>query len=81
MSFDVCESFGGAFSMYFVKSGSDVCHILADTRAGVAPCGQTADKYDMWKYQQGELTVHLTEEKPADKPLCKHCEKSWTNNP
>jgi len=61
--------------MYFVKQGSDIYHILTDTNMGSAPCGQVMSNLDLWKLKQGELTNSITEEKPADKSLCKHCEK------
>lgn len=60
--------------MYFVKPGSEIYHILADERTGASLCGQTASRYDLWKYQQGEPTENFKEELPPDKPLCKHCE-------
>ena len=59
--------------MYFVKRGSDIYHIIEDASAGRSPCGQEADKLDLWRYQQGEPTENITEEKPGDKHPCKHC--------
>jgi hypothetical protein len=63
--------------MYFIKSGGQVCHILEDEFDGSAPepCGSKADRYDLFKYKAGKPTAKIVAEKPADIPLCKHCEK------
>ena len=62
--------------MYFIKRGKLICHILEDRNDGKAPCGQQADKLDLIKLWAGRPTPQITAEKPADVPLCKHCEKS-----
>jgi hypothetical protein len=64
--------------MYFIKQGSMVCHILNDEKTGraPAPCGTTADPQTMVMYRFGKPAPGLTEEKPADIPLCKHCQKA-----
>jgi hypothetical protein len=64
--------------MYFIKSGSHVCHILEDEFDGRAPspCGAKADKLDLLKYNDGKTTANIVAAKPADVPLCKHCQKA-----
>jgi hypothetical protein len=64
--------------MYFIKSGRQVCHILEDEFDGSAPapCGSKAEKYDLYKYNEGKPTANIVAVKPPDLPLCKHCEKA-----
>lgn len=64
--------------MYFIKRGSQVCHILEDEFEGSAPapCGTKADKIDLIKYSDGKRTDNIVAAKPANIPLCKHCEKA-----
>ena len=63
--------------MYFIKTGGKVCHILEDEFDGSAPapCGSKAAQHDLIKYNAGEPTARIFADKPADVPLCKHCEK------
>jgi len=61
--------------MYFVKRGCDIYHILSDAGTGSALCGVAMSNLEVWEYQRREAAEHVREEKPADKPLCKHCEK------
>jgi hypothetical protein len=63
--------------MYFIKSGCQVCHILEDEFDGSAPapCGVKAEKYDLHQFNEGKPTANIMAVKPADVPLCKHCEK------
>jgi hypothetical protein len=63
--------------MYFLNSQRTLCHILEDIRTGEAPdpCGSKAYKVDILRYQEGKPNGLLIE-KPADIPLCKHCEKA-----
>lgn len=61
--------------MYFVKRGCDIYHILSDSMTGSALCGVMMSKLEKWEYQQQKTLARVSEEKPADKPLCKHCER------
>jgi hypothetical protein len=62
--------------MYFLNSQRTLCHIIEDEEEGKAPapCGSKAQKLDMMHYREGKPNG-LLPEKPADIPLCKHCEK------
>jgi len=60
--------------MYFFKQGEHMCHILADEQAGTARCGAEMDGLDRWRLQAGRPAKRLTQEKPADTPLCPRCE-------
>lgn len=64
--------------MYFIKRSSMICHILDDEETGraPAPCGITADRLTLVNYQSGKPTPEMMEEKPANIPLCKHCQKA-----
>ena len=62
--------------MYFIKRGKLVCHILEDESDGKAPCGVCADKLDLISLWAGRPTPQIMPSKPADVPLCKHCERS-----
>jgi hypothetical protein len=64
--------------MYFIKQGSMVCHILEDVETGSAPapCGTTADPQTIVMYRLGRPAPGLQQKKPADVPLCKHCQKA-----
>jgi len=68
--------------MYFLNSHRTLCHILEDIRTGEAPapCGSKANKSDILRYHEGKPN-NLLPERPADIPLCKHCEKgmAWMN--
>jgi len=61
--------------MYFVKRGCDIYHILSDALTGSALCGVMMSNLEVWKYQGGQSAEHVKKENPADKPLCKHCER------
>jgi hypothetical protein len=65
--------------MYFINSQRTLCHIIEDMRTGEAPdpCGSKAQKIDMMRYREGK-PHGLLPDKPADIPLCKHCEKAMT---
>jgi hypothetical protein len=62
--------------MYFLNSQRTLCHIIDDLRTGEAPdpCGQKAGKLDILFYHKGKPN-NLLPEKPAEIPLCKHCQK------
>jgi hypothetical protein len=60
--------------MYFVKRGCDIYHILSNIGTGSALCGVTMSNLEVWEYQN-KTAEHVRNEKPDDKPLCKHCEK------
>ena len=62
--------------MYFLNSERTLCHIIEDIRTGEAPdpCGSKANKVDILRYREGKQH-NLLPQKPADIPLCKHCEK------
>jgi hypothetical protein len=64
--------------MYFYTKDRAVCHILEDTESGKAPapCGSKVDKLALISFRAGKLNGTITAEKPADIPLCKHCQKS-----
>jgi hypothetical protein len=64
--------------MYFFTNDQSVCHILEDEVSGKAPapCGSRAGKLELMRFQTGKLTSRIVMEKPADVPLCKHCQKS-----
>lgn len=64
--------------MYFVKRGCDIYHVLSDTSTGSALCGVTMSNLEIWEYRQQKTVENVTQEKPADKPLCKHCERIIT---
>ena len=63
--------------MYFLNSQRTLCHMIEDMKTGEAPdpCVKKAYKLDILRYQRGEPN-NLLPEKPADIPLCKHCQKS-----
>jgi hypothetical protein len=63
--------------MYFLNSHGTLCHILEDMITGEAPdpCGSKAKKFDLFCYHEGKPNS-LLPQKPADIPLCKHCEKA-----
>ena len=61
--------------MYFIKRGCDIYHILSDAITGSALCGVAMSKLEVWEYQKRKMAERVREEKPDDKPLCKHCEK------
>jgi hypothetical protein len=63
--------------MYFFNSQSSVCHILEDEETGKAPapCGAQASKIGLIHLRAGKPTRQIVAAKPADMPLCKHCEK------
>jgi hypothetical protein len=62
--------------MYFLNAQRTLCHIIEDKEDGKAPapCGSKAQKIDMMRYREGK-PHGLLPEKPANIPLCKHCEK------
>jgi hypothetical protein len=64
--------------MYFFNKGNTLCHILEDEETGKAPapCGAQAGKIGLISLRNGRSTSQIVEEKPADIPLCKHCQKS-----
>ena len=64
--------------MFFTGPKSSVYHILADPREGTAPapCGKRLARYHLVMLAQGKLTPNVFKEKPAEAPLCKHCEKA-----
>jgi hypothetical protein len=64
--------------MYFFTSLGTVCHILEDKETGKspAPCGAQAHKYELIKLREGKPTRQIVAEKPANTPLCKHCQKA-----
>jgi hypothetical protein len=64
--------------MYFIKHNRQVCHILEDEIDGSAPdpCGVRAERYDLYRHKEGKPTANIVAVKPADVPLCKHCEKA-----
>ena len=64
--------------MYFTRGMGGVYHILAHPNSGSAPapCGVKANKYELVLYHAGRPTSHIVAEKPANSPLCKHCEAS-----
>jgi hypothetical protein len=64
--------------MYFVSSAGKVCHILRDGRAENAMCGLAIPKLDLFLRAQNRATLRITAERPAELPLCKHCEKQMT---
>jgi len=61
--------------MYFMTRGGSVCHVLHDERTGAAPCGAKPEKWGLICYRAGKPTPLIVTEKPANVPLCKHCEK------
>jgi hypothetical protein len=61
--------------MYFVKRGCEIYHILSDASTGSALCGVAMSNLEMWEYRERKAVGNVTEEKPTDKPLCKHCER------
>ena len=61
--------------MYFMTRGGSVCHVLHDERTGAAPCGAKPEKLELISYRDGRPSPLIVAEKPADVPLCKHCEK------
>ena len=63
--------------MYFLNETRTLCHILEDKETGEAPdpCGAKARKSDLIQFRDGRPNAILTA-KPADIPLCKHCEKA-----
>jgi hypothetical protein len=65
------------WSMYFLNSQRTLCHIIEDMRTGEAPdpCGSKAQKSDLMRFQEGRPN-NLLAKKPADIPLCKHCQKA-----
>jgi hypothetical protein len=64
--------------MYFFTSQGTVCHILEDKETGKAPapCGSTVSKLGLIRFRAGQRTPQIVKEKPADVPLCKHCQKT-----
>jgi hypothetical protein len=62
--------------MFFIKHGSQVCHVVYDLRTGAAPCGAKPRRHELLRYQDGRPTPNILEERPADTRLCKHCEKA-----
>lgn len=64
--------------MYFIKTHGKVWHILEDEFDGraPAPCGARAEQLDLSKHKAGEPTANISAGRPADVPLCKHCEKA-----
>jgi hypothetical protein len=64
--------------MYFVKRGCSVYHILEDIERGAAPapCGNTLGKREIISLRRGTPPPNIVAEKPADAPLCKHCQKA-----
>lgn len=63
--------------MYFFTNQGTVCHILEDKVTGKAPapCGAQVNRLALIALREGKPS-QIVAEKPADKPLCKHCEKS-----
>ena len=61
--------------MYFMTRGGSVCHVLHDERTETAPCGAKPEKLELIIYRAGKPSPLIVAEKPADVPLCKHCEK------
>jgi len=61
--------------MYFVKRGCEIYHILSDAGTGSALCGVAMSNLEVWEYKQRKAEESVKEEKPVDKPLCKHCER------
>ena len=63
--------------MYFLNESRTLCHILEDEETGEAPdpCGAKAKKLDLIRFQAGKPNS-LLPVKPANIPLCKHCEKA-----
>jgi hypothetical protein len=64
--------------MYFFNRDGTLCHILEDAESGKAPapCGSQASKLELISLRAGKPTRQIVAEKPADTPLCKHCQKS-----
>jgi hypothetical protein len=64
--------------MYFFTRNRAVCHILEDEGDGKAPapCGAKLGKMELMRLHSGRPTSLVVAEKPADSPLCKHCEKA-----
>jgi hypothetical protein len=61
--------------MYFVTQGGSVYHVLHDTNTGAAPCGARLNRSDLARLKEGKPTRDVVKEKPADAPVCQHCEK------
>lgn len=66
--------------MYFLNSQRTLCHRIADLKTGEAPdpCGSKASKLDVLHYQEGKPN-NLLPDKPANIPLCKHCQKGMAS--
>jgi hypothetical protein len=64
--------------MYFYTQQGAVCHILEDIATGTAPapCGAKASKFELMRIHAGKPTSRILTEKPANVPLCKHCQKA-----
>jgi hypothetical protein len=64
--------------MYFVTAHGLSYHILEDAETGRAPsnCGARLSRFDLVRLHCGKPTRFVTQEKPADAPLCKHCQKA-----
>jgi hypothetical protein len=64
--------------MFFVKHDGNVYHIMADIVEGLTVCGHKVSKVALILFKTGRQTENITNRRPADLPLCKHCEKSTT---
>ena len=60
--------------MYFFNQGEHMCHILADVKAGAGLCGAEMCGLELWRLEAGRPAKRLTQEKPAEIPLCPRCE-------
>jgi hypothetical protein len=64
--------------MYFFTNQGAVCHILEDIEGGKAPapCSARLTRLERIRLQAGIQTSRVTDEKPVNIPLCKHCQKA-----
>jgi hypothetical protein len=64
--------------MYFFTKQGTVCHILDDNEAGKAPapCGAKLTRLELMRFHAGIPTSKVTDEKPINIPMCKHCQKA-----
>jgi hypothetical protein len=64
--------------MYFFNREGTLCHILEDRESGKAPapCGSQASRAELVRLRNGRPSAQIVTEKPADIPLCKHCQKA-----
>jgi hypothetical protein len=64
--------------MYFINKDRTLCHILEDEESGKAPapCGSKAGKIELFSFNTGKPTRLIVPRRPADIPLCKHCQKA-----